>query len=461
MPELMAPLRPSKAEIAGSVGGSKRITRFRLVVLLLIFLSYMIAGADRANIGVVIPFMKREMPLTNTDIGLMAGLFYLTYAAVQIPSGLLMERYGTRRIFSFSLVATSVATLTIGLVSSVLQLKLARALLGFAEGPLNVGSVATIGRWFPAGERGRAIGVFMAAVKFSPAVVPPLCAAIILHFGWRAVFYWFAAPGLVLALLWLLLVADRPEESKFTNSAEAEYITTDAGTSGPGKDSGGVQRASPFIDRLIRAHHVAPIGTRIAAIRSFDLWACAVGYGFLVGIAYTIMTWLPTYLIEVKHLAVMQMGVIAAIPWVGGIVGNLLGGFLSDRVFAERRKPVMLITAASTILSMYSLIYATPSPVVLGILFLLVGILLNLGYSTFLVYPMRLVDKRLVPFAASIVNTLGAIGGALAPTAVGAILDRSNWNTVFLFLALCSFATLLVVVAMREPLPPLDGLQDD
>lgn len=174
---------------------SKPASRFRWVVAGLFFLAYMVAGADRANIGVVVPFIKQEYHLSNTDIGALASLFYLTYAIVQIPAGYLFGRYGIRKLLTGSLVLTSLATLLIGFTSSVLQLKLARALLGAAEGPINIGIVSIINRWFPPSEKGLATGIFMSSIKVAPAIVPPLCAWIVHLYGWREVFFSSPSPG--------------------------------------------------------------------------------------------------------------------------------------------------------------------------------------------------------------------------------------------------------------------------
>ena len=172
----------------------------------------------------------------------------------------------------------------------------------------------------------------------------------------------------------------------------------------------------------------------------------------MVGIAYAIMTWVPTYLVTVKKFSIMKMGFVAAAPWVGAMLGNLIGGWLSDKVFDKRRKPVMLLTAASTVCMMYSLLYSPNDPIILAGVLLLAGILLNLGYSTFLVYPMGLVTKAKCPFAASIINTAGSLGGAFAPFIVGILLDQYNWDMVFTFLSVSSFATFCILNTIIEPL---------
>ncbi|WP_245755067.1 MFS transporter [Pelosinus propionicus] len=429
-------------------------TKFRWVVLTMIFVVYMIAGADRANIGVVIPFIKDSFKMSNTDIGAMTSLFYIGYAFIQVPAGHIFGKQGVRGIFSISIILTSMATYFIGMASSVFHLKAARVLLGLAEGPINIGIVTTINRWFPPQEKGIATGVFISAIKFAPAVVPPICAFIILVAGWREVFYLFALPGFITAILWFWLVKDSPQESPFCSQGEVSYIQSTRlvhAASAESQEKKSIESLE-WLDRMIRTTIVQPLDTNRKVLLSWDLWGCTIGYFLMVGITYAIMTWVPTYLVTVKKFSIMKMGFVAAAPWLGAMLGNIIGGWLSDKVFAQRRKPVMLLTTASTVFMMYSLVYSPNDPVVLALVLLLAGILLNLGYSTFLVYPMAIASKERYPFAASIVNTGGSLGGAFAPLVVGMILDGSSWDMVFTFLAGSSLLTFLLLLTMIEPM---------
>jgi sugar phosphate permease len=423
---------------------------FRWVVLTLIFLVYMIAGADRANIGVVVPVIRDEFKLSNTDIGAMSSLFYIGYALIQIPAGAFYSRFGIRKLFNLSIVLTSLATFLMGLTANAFQLKAARVVLGLSEGPLNIGCVSLINRWFPPQERGLAAGVFMASIKLAPALVPPVCAFIILTLGWRQIFWFFAIPGFVIAALFYLLVRDNPDDSPLCTPSEAAYIARDMAAKA---DAGAGGAAPHWIDRLIRSRTVEPMDDHRAITLSWNIWGCAIGYGCLVGIAYAIMTWVPTYLVTVKHFSIMKMGFVAAAPWVGAIIGNIVGGWMSDKLFDRRRKPVMMLTSASTIVMMYTLLYAPNEPVTLALLLLVAGVFLNLGYSTFLVYPMGIASRRTSSYAISIVNMCGSLGGAFAPFVVGVILDSFNWDSVFLFLAVCSLITLMVLFTIIEPRP--------
>lgn len=424
---------------------------FRWVVAGLIFLIYTIAAADRANLGVALPFIRKEFPMTNTEAGALVSIFLLAYALAQLPSGFAASRFGVRKIFSFSMIATSVFTGLVGTVSSVLALKLYRMGLGLAEGPLPVGIASTINNWFPAKEKGTATGIFLAAVKFGPVIVPPICVAIMAVWGWREIFYFFAVPGIILAVVWYFMVTNHPSESRFVNAAELEYITDQANNQVQPKAQGSA-RSFALLDKLIRARHVQPLATTRSLFRSWDIMGCALGYCFQLGISSVLLAWIPTYLVTVKHYSLLNMGFVAAAPWVGAVCGNILGGVISDRLLGKRRKPGMLLSALATCGMMYALINSPDDPALYAALLFMTGVLLSIGFSSYMVYPMGIASKKTFPIASSIVNMGGQLGGAATPFLTGLLLDNYGWDQVFLFMAISSLASFVLLLTIAEPM---------
>lgn len=431
---------------------AEKPSRFRWIVAGLFFLVYTVASADRANLGVALPFIREEYPMTNAEAGALLSVFLLAYALAQIPSGFASSRFGVRKIFSFSMIATSVFTALMGTVNSVLALKIYRFALGIAEGPLPIGIASTINQWFPAKEKGTATGIFLAAVKFGPVIVAPLCVAIVAMWGWREIFYIFAVPGIVLSIAWYFLVANQPAQSRFVNAGELAHITDETNNVITQKTEG-AQRHFKRLDALIRVKPVEPIATSRGLFRSWNVVGCALSYSFQVGITMVLLSWIPTYLMTVKQFSIMNMGFVSAAPWVGAICGNLLGGILSDRVLGKRRKPGMMLSALATVGTMYALINSPNDPTLYAALLFLTGTLISIGYSSYMVYPMGLATKKTFPIASSIVNMGGQLGGAAAPFLVGLLLDSYGWSQVFLFMAIGSFASFLVLLTIAEPVP--------
>ena len=437
--------------VATSVPAARRPTRYRWVVAALFFIVYTIAAADRANLGVVLPFLRKEFEMSNTDAGGLVSLFLVAYALAQLPSAWLLSKFGVRKVFTISMILTSIATGLTGLVGSLLSLKLCRIGLGLAEGPLPIGVTTTINHWFPSREKGTASGLFLSAVKFGPVITPILGAAIIAAWGWREVFIWFSVPGVILAIFWYFLVTNKPAESRYVNAEELAVIEEKA-IDGSSTGAAATSRPMPWLDKLIRVRAVPAVTTSRGVFASWNILGCALGYCCQLGISSVLLAWIPTYLLTVKQFSIMNMGMVAAAPWVGAVFGNILGGLLADRVLDKRRKPGMLISALSTAIMMYLLIHAPADPLQYGALLFLTGVLLSIGFSAYMVYPMQFVSKEKFPVANAVVNMGGQLGGAATPWIVGMLLDHYGWDYVFGFMAAISCLTFLVVLTIAEPL---------
>lgn len=436
---------PARAAGAVRLGGA------RWFVLVLIFVVYTAAYADRANIGIALPYIKAEFKLSNTETGLIVSLFSWTYAFGMIPSAFLVRRFGVRTVVPACMVVASAITAGIGLAGSAIGFKLGRLALGVAEAPLGIGMMATINSWFPPREKGVAAGAFLAASKFGPVLVPPIGAMIILALSWHWVFLLFAIPGLALALVWRLLVANDPAHSRFVGADELAHIhSEDGGADAPAR-APKPPRPMPRLDRLIRARPTVPIRTARGVLTSWDIWGASAGYFFLQGIVGVILGWLPTYLVEVKKFQILSVGFVSAAPFAGAVVGNILGGWLSDRLFDKRRKPTMMITCASTVVMMYALTQAPNDAYLLAALLFVTGVLLSVGYSAYAIYPSRMTSREVFPLATAVANTGGQLGGAVLPLVTGVILDRYSWNHVFAFLAAGSFVALALLFTIVEP----------
>ena len=429
-----------------------RPTRYRWVVAFLFFIIYTIAAADRANLGVALPFLRKEFAMSNAEAGGLVSLFLIAYACAQLPSAWLLSRFGVRKVFTISMILTSVTTGLTGLVGSLLSLKVCRFALGLAEGPLPIGVTSTINNWFPAKEKGTASGIFLASVKMGPVIVPPICAAIIAWWGWKEIFFFFAVPGIVLSFFWYFLVANNPADSRFVNQEELDHINESPNASGAGGKKEALSKPMPWLDKLIRVRDEKVLDTNASIFKSWNVLGCAFGYCFQLGISNVLLAWIPTYLLTVKKFSIMGMGFVASAPWVGAVVGNLIGGILSDRVLGRRRKPGMMISAIATALMMFSLINSPADPTVYGLLLFLTGVLLSIGFSAYMAYPMPFIAKEKFPVANAIVNMGGQLGGAAAPFIAGLLLDNLGWDYVFGFMASISCLTFVLLLTITEPL---------
>ncbi len=431
-------------------------TNYRWVVMGLIFCIWAIACADRANFGVALPYMKKEFHITNTEAGLIVSLFSFAYAIVQIPVGMLYRRLGERAsgiFLALCMVSTSLFTGLMATTSSVLLLQLYRVGLGLSEGPLGIGCTNVVNRWFPPQEKGLATGLWIAASKLGPLMVPSVCLIVIAIWGWREIFYVFAVPGFLFAILWMFMVTNSPSESRFCSPAERRYIQ------GGGADAGGPRRLAParalrgmpLLDAINRTRPVVRLDSVGQVFCSWNIIGVALGYGCMIGITNIFMSWIPTYLVTVKGYAAVKMGFLASAPFIGAVAGNMIGGLVSDRLLDGRRKPMMLLGAVGTTLMLCLLIEAPDSATYLGATLLVSGLMVGIGFAGYSAYAMGLVTRSVYPTAFGIVNFLGQIGGAIAPLTVGVLLDHYGWGSVFLYMVGTALLCVVLVASVVEP----------
>jgi sugar phosphate permease len=430
--------------------GTKKVTKYRWVVLVLAVLMTIICNADRANFGSALPFIRQEMSMSNTEAGALMSLFFFGYAAMQLPGGFINSKFGMRKVLSVSVIITSVVVAGLAWAHNVTQLQALRLAIGIAEGPMTVGLIATINNWFPVKEKGTATGILIAGTKAGPLIVPPICALVVSIWGWREIFLVFAIPGIVAGIVWYLMVTNHPTESRFCSPAEADYILT-----GEKAVAEVVKPKKPYnlrwVDKIIRAKKVQPLDTNAKLFTSWNLIGDSLAFAFMAGIVVIMMSWLPTYLLTVKKLSIMTMAFAAAAPFAGTVLGNILGGWIGDNLLNKRRKPLMLLTSLSTCVMMLFLLNAPSDPTLLGIILFMTGVLLALGYNGFFSYPMGLTTKEKFPIAEGIMQTGGQFGGAVAPLLVGIILDKYSWDMVFISLAVGSIICSLIVFSIIEP----------
>ena len=359
-----------------------KMTSYRWWIMAFIFIIYTVANADRANIGFALPYIRKEFVMNNTEAGALISLFFIGYAIGQIPSGFLTTRFGIRKMFSGGMLLTSLFTGMMGIVDSTLHLKILRLMVGLAESPVVIGCTATINNWFPPKEKGTATGIFLAGSKVGPLIVPTLSAWIILTFGWRQIFIFFMVPGLLLSIFWYIMMRNTPEESKFVSEAEVAHIRREETTT-----VAHIKQKREYklwwLDKIVRAKKVVPLDSSKQVFRSWDIYGAALGYFFIIGISSIMMSWLPTYLLTIKHFAIMKTAFVASSPFAGTVTGNFLGGWISDRYLNKRRKPLMMVTAFSASIMMYSLVYAPNDPVLLALMLFISGVFFSLGYSAF------------------------------------------------------------------------------
>lgn len=398
-----------------------RPTYRQYAVLAILCGSFFLCYLDRMVMASAIPFIAHDFHLSSMTMGEVLSAFFAGYALMQIPGGLLVDRFGARVMMTSSIAWWSLLTALTGLVPGLSALLWVRVLFGIGEGPSSSAAPKALSLWFAPSALGRALGVLFASSAIGATVAPLFVAGWVTHWGWRSVFYSLFVPGCALAFVVWKYVADRPPGWQ---EAEVKDDPVEPSTSG-----GYLQ--------LLKTPAV--------------LWCtlCAFGTHMVV---WGLMNWLPTYLLQSRNFPVVKMGIFAGSANLAGAIGYPLGGYVCDKYFsANLRIPIMagLLTG-----SLFTYLAAVAPTGERAVAYLLVAFLvLNIASTAIAILPLVIVPKRTAAGVYGMVNSAGQIAGFLSPLLIGALLEVTHGNFLIVLLCLVGFAGLAVIPAtqIRQP----------
>jgi sugar phosphate permease len=408
---------------AAAVAGTARPTRVRHAVLWLTVLVYMITYMDRVVISVTGPLIQEEYGLSNRAWGWVLGIFQIGYALFQIPGGWLGDKFGPRRVLSGVVVWWSAFTALTTAMWSAPSLIVCRFLFGCGEAGAFPNATRSLSRWMLPSERGFAQGVTHAGARLGAAITPVLVVWLMIHFGWRAPFLIFAVLGLVWAAGWYWWYRDSPADHQGVNEAERAMI------------------ADALAPQAAARAATGKVPWR-AILSSPQLWLLSAMYFCYAYSINIFLTWFPKYLNEVRDLDLAAMGLFASLPLMAGVVGDVAGGWVSDRLLHRSGQVTMarrVVAVAGFALAAVAIPIAVLSPTALGSVgwfaLAVFGLELTVGVSWALTLDIGGVYAGSV---SAVMNTFGNIGGALAAVITGYILHWSGWPVAMYVLAVLS-----------------------
>jgi len=293
-----------------------------LLVLWLLALSA-VAFLDRTNISIAGVQIGSEFKIDNARLGWVFSAFLIGYASFQIPGGVLARRFGPRRLLAFSVIWWGVFTALTALVPSgirgaLLVLVLVRIALGAGEAIMYPAANQFVERWFPMVERGKANGIIFGGVGIGSGLTPPLLTAIILHFGWRASFWFCAVVGLLSGTVWYLAARDTPEEHPWMTSGELDAIVRGRGDT-PGRSATSHLRSE--------GGSGAPWRRICCSKEVLTLTASYFAFGY---VAWIYFSWFYIYLAQGRGLNLKASALYSMLPFIAMTLGSLFGGVASD-----------------------------------------------------------------------------------------------------------------------------------
>ena len=204
----------------------------RYLLVIWLFVLSAVAYLDRTNISIADIQIGKEFAIDNTHLGWVFSAFLIGYAAFQVPAGLIVHKFRTRLVLTFAVLWWRLFTVLTALVpprlsGSVIILVLVRFALGAGEATMYPATSQFVERWFPRRERGKANGIIFGGVGVGSGLTPPIVTAIVVHYGWRASFWFSALVGVIAGIVWYLLAKDTPEEHPSVRGSELDLILQD------------------------------------------------------------------------------------------------------------------------------------------------------------------------------------------------------------------------------------------
>ncbi|RQS13057.1 MFS transporter [Burkholderia sp. Bp9002] len=401
-----------------AVGKSAVRWKIFVVMLSLIAINYV----DRASLSVAMPFISKEFDIGPAMEGLILSSFFWTYAFMQIPGGMLADRFRPRIVIATATVFWGFFQALAALCTSAPTLLLTRLGLGASEAPIYPAGGKLNAIWMTQTERGRGATLLDGGAPLGAALGAVLIAGLIAVLGsWRLAFA-VAGIGTVLAgvLAWFY-VRNSPREHPGVNEQEAAYIEASHARDLAAEPPGATGRSRDFF-------------------KYRSVWCMFFGWMCFNSVFYGLLTWMPNYLHKVHGFDIKAMGGSSFIIFFSGFVGELLGGWIADKWKAAGGRPNVVmrtlfgIAALVATVSIFSVAYVKDAAVVVALLSSTLFFLRWCGL--YWCIPSSLGTRNKIGFLGGFMNLGGNIGGITVPIIVGAIVQFTGSY----FLALMFFA---------------------
>ncbi len=430
-------MNPSPSSTAADLALTSAVSKIKWRILPLFVAMFIINYIDRVNIGFVRSHLSTDLGIGAAAFGLGAGLFFVGYAIFEVPSNMLLQRYGarawlTRIMFTWGLVAACMA-----FVHSESSFYFMRFLLGVAEAGFFPGVVYYFTQWLPNHERGRAMAVFLSGSAIASILSGPITGALLLieggglH-GWQWMFIIEGAASMVFCVVVWKVLDSTPRDAKWLSPQQREALAI-------------VIAAEQEQRAANRPAHVSALSLlRDPQIVLF----CFIYFAIQLTI-YGATFWLPTIIKKMGHFNDFQVGLFNSIPWIVAIAAMYLFAVLAARY----KKPQFWVATALVISAVGMAISAVAGPVIGFVAVCFAGIGFKAASSLFWPIPQAYLDARIAAAVLALINSLGNLGGFFAPATFGYLEQKTGsiQGGLFALSGASLLAAVLVFLARTRP----------
>ena len=423
-------LEPNKTIIADRA--RRRIMR-RLMPYL--FVLFVIAYLDRVNVGYAALQMKGDLSFTDEILGIGAGIFFLGYFLLEIPGGVLAEKWSARGWIARIMISWGIVAILMGFVQTKNQFYLLRFLLGLAEAGFFPGVIVYLSHWFREEDRGKVISLFMAALPVSNIIGSPMAGLLMSANwlgmnGWRWLFIIEGIPAVMFGLITIFYLTDRPPQATWLPDDEREWLQGELAREYQAK----------------QATH----GLRILqAFRQRRVIMLTVAYFFIVSSHYGLIFWLPSIIKKQTGSSTLRVTLISAIPYCVGLIAILLVGWSSDRTRERRWHTALSMIAVST--GLFLAVMLQDHLALSVAMFSLAAGGIYAYLPGFWSLPTSFLSGTGAAASIGLINSIGNLGGYAGPYLVGYLSTSTGsflWGV--LYLSLSALVAAGLVLSIRD-----------
>lgn len=401
--------------------------KVRYTILAAVFVNVVINYMDRSNISVAGSFISKDLHLSTIEMGYVFSAFGWTYATLQIPGGILADRYGIRKLYAISLIAWSLATFGLGLVTGIISLLLLRVLIGAFEAPSYPMNNRIVTSWFPEKERASAIATYTSGQFIGLAFLTPVLTFIEVYAGWRGLFFITGGVGIFWGIAWYFFYRS-PMQHKRVSETELDYIESGGGVFNRQTKDEGYKKFAWKNLAIVLSHK--------------KLWGIYIGQFCLGGTLLFFLTWFPKYLIDYRKLDFIKSGFYASVPFIAAFAGVLVSGFLSDFLVRKnisqsiaRKAPI--VTGLLLSVSIIGANYVTAPGWV--IFYMSLAFFGNGLASITWVFVSLLAPKDLIGLTGGTFNFIGGLAAIVVPIAIGYLVNGGDFAPALIFVGCLAF----------------------
>jgi MFS transporter, ACS family, glucarate transporter len=414
-------------------------THVRYLIVLMLFAASTFSYGDRAILSFASTGLDHDLRLDPLRLGYLLSAFSWAYVIAQLPSGALLDRYGSKRVYGIAIVCWSIWALLAGLtgylpaVIAFYALFAVRFLSGLAQAPVFPGNGRIVSAWFPTSERGRASAVFNSSQYFSLVLFAPIMGWIVGALGWKQCFWFAGVLGLGLAILWFREI-DSVTNHPRISAAEIETIERGGGLASLDANN------RPAANTLTWSAVKWLLSNRM-------LVGIYLGQYCITTLTWFFLTWFPIYLHVARKIPIVKVGFMAALPALCGFAGGILGGIISDRLLRAGRsltfaRKVPIVVGMALAMAMIACNFVTTSlavMILMSISFFGKGIG-ALGWTVI----ADTSPKGLIGVNGGLFNLVGNLAGVTTPIIIGAIVKYTgSFQGALVFVAATAFMAIV------------------